>query len=77
MIKAYVLIETATGSSPQLAENLRALSEVRSAHYVVGPYDVIAIVEAVDLPALRGFLEDRVWPLSGVAKTTTCLALSK
>lgn len=77
MLKAYVLIETAMGTTQGLVSTLGAIHEVRSVHYVVGPYDIIAVVETVDLPALKGLLEDRVRSLPGVEKTTTCLALSQ
>ncbi len=76
MLKAFVLIETATGASPGVVSLLEASQEVRSAHRVTGPHDIIVIVEVADLEALGTWLEDKVHPLPGVQKTVTCVAVS-
>ncbi len=77
MLKAFVLIETATGTSPRVVSLLKATPEVRSAHRVTGPHDIIAIVEVSDLEALGTWLADKVHPLPGVQKTVTCVAVSQ
>lgn len=75
MLKAYVLIETAIGAGPRVSGLLQAMQEVRSADRVTGPHDVIAVVEVVDLGALGRLLSDRVHPLPGVQKTTSCVVV--
>lgn len=77
MLKAYVLIETAIGTSPNVVGQLRAVEEVLYVDRVTGPHDIIAVVEVVDLPALHGLLADRVHPLPGVEKTITCVAVPR
>ena len=76
MVKSFVLIETVTGTSPKVVGLLRALQEVQSADRVTGPYDVVAILEAVDLPALVAVLEDQVRSLPDVRRTITCVVAS-
>ena len=77
MLRAYVLIETATGAGPNLASLLRSMKEVRSADRVTGPHDVIVVAEVVDLEALGKWLSERVHPLPGIQKTLTCVVVSQ
>lgn len=77
MLKAFVLIETATGTSPKVVGLLKATPEVQSVHRVTGPHDIIAVVEVSDLEALGTWLADKVHPLPGVQKTVTCVAVSQ
>ena len=75
MISVFILIETVIGTSSAVLGGLRALQEVRSAERVTGPYDVIAQVEAVDLEALGGLLENRIHSLPGVQRSVTCVVV--
>ncbi len=77
MLKAFVLIETSTGTSPRLVSLLKATQEVQSVYRVTGPHDIIAIIEVADLEALGTWLADKVHPLPGVQKTVTCVAVSQ
>ena len=77
MLKAFVLIETATGTSPRVVSLLKATPEVRAVHRVTGPHDVIAVIEVSDLEALGKWLERSVHSISGVQKTVTCVAVSQ
>ena len=49
MTQAYVLIECHPGKGQELAKILAPLKYVKQAHFVTGPYDVIAFVEVPDL----------------------------
>ena len=75
MTGAFILIETAIGTSSAVLGGLKALQEVRSAERVTGPYDVIAQVETVDLEALGGLLENRIHSLLGVQRSVTCVVV--
>ena len=46
--KAYILIETAVGTSRDAADALRSLQGVQTLDAVTGPYDIIAVVGAPD-----------------------------
>ena len=77
MLKAFVLIETATGTSPRVVSLLKATPEVRSVDRVTGPHDIIVVIEVSDLAALGTWLEDNARSLPGVQKTVTCVAMSQ
>ncbi len=73
MVKAYILVEIEAGKSEQLLKDLRAIPEVMAADAVIGPYDIIAVIEARDNNALGDFIRTRLQHLSGVKRTVTCL----
>ena len=75
--KAYVLIETSVGKSRDVANELRSLRGVQTADNVTGPYDVIAVVEAVDLSAVGALLASRIHTLNGIVRTVTCLSVGR
>ena len=66
--KAYILIETSVGNSRDVASKLRSLRAVETVDTVTGPYDIIAIVEAVDLNAVGDLVTSQV-------HTITCLTV--
>jgi len=74
-VKAYVLIETSRGKHKEVEANLRKVPQVKNAHCVIGPYDVIAFVEGKDLPEVESVVVDRVHGIDGVVRTTTCLVI--
>lgn len=73
MVQAYVFIQAAMGKPSAVAEALRQLPEVKSAVVVTGPYDVIALVEAEDLPALGRVITEKIQTIEGVERTLTSL----
>ncbi|MDZ7372956.1 MAG: Lrp/AsnC ligand binding domain-containing protein [candidate division KSB1 bacterium] len=74
-VKAYVLIETSRGRHKDVETTLRSVPQVKAAHCVIGPYDVIAFVEGEDLPEVESVVVDRVHSIDGVVRTTTCLVV--
>ena len=77
VLKAFILIETAVGTSPQVSCCLNAMQQVRSVDRVLGLYDVIAEVETFDVPALGDLLQDRVRPLPGVATVVASVVVPR
>lgn len=73
MVQAYVFLQAAMGKPGAVAEALRKLPEVKSAVVVTGPYDVIALVEAEDLPALGRVITEKIQTIEGVERTLTSL----
>ncbi len=71
MARAFVLIRTETGMAPYVLRELRVIEGIRSATDVVGPYDVVADVEAESLADLVGRV-DQMRSLEGVARLLTC-----
>ena len=73
--KAFVLIETAVGKNKEVVAALRQMEGVRSVDVVTGPYDVIAIVEGVNLNAVGDLVTGKIHPIAGISRTVTCLAV--
>lgn len=74
-IEAYVLVKVDTGKTMQVVDALAKLEGVRSTHSVTGPYDIIAAIEVADLDRL-GSLMSEVHSVSGIQRTTTCIAVA-
>ena len=74
--KAFVLIETAVGTTNTVVNNLRLVEGVASVDAVVGPYDVIAVLEAQDVNTIGELVTNKIHAVGSVVKTVTCLAVS-
>lgn len=72
--KAFVLIETAVGRNKEVATALEQLKGVKSVGIVTGPYDIIAIIEGVNLNDIGDLVTGKIYPVAGVSRTVTCLA---
>ncbi len=73
--KAYILIETSVGKSRAVADELKALSGVETVDPVTGPYDIIAVVGALDLNAVGDLVTSSVHTIDGITRTVTCLSV--
>ena len=73
--KAFVLIETAVGRNKEVATALEQLKGVKSVDIVTGPYDIIAIIEGVNLNDIGDLVTGKIHPIAGISRTVTCLAL--
>jgi DNA-binding Lrp family transcriptional regulator len=78
-VRGYVLIETEVGKAKSVGEAVLKLdhsdASVLSVDTVTGPYDVIVQLEADDLDKLGNCITDGVQRVTGVQRTTTCLAV--
>jgi len=75
MTEGYVLIQTTAGKVPDVLRAVRALSGVKMAHAVTGPYDIIAYIEASDFNTCGHLIMDRLQKINGVWRTLTCPAV--
>jgi DNA-binding Lrp family transcriptional regulator len=75
LAKAFILIETAVGKTKEVNVALEKVEGIKSIDVVTGPYDIIAIVEAVDLNSIGNFVTTRIHPIPGIARTVTCLSI--
>ena len=73
--KAFILIETVTGRTKQVASKLQQLKGVKSADCVTGPYDVIAVIEGENLNDIGVLVTDKIQSVSGISRTVTCMAI--
>ncbi|SVD38057.1 uncharacterized protein METZ01_LOCUS390911 [marine metagenome] len=79
MVRGYVLIETDVASAKSVGLELTSLSHagttIVSVDTVTGPFDVIVLIEAIDLDTLGNYITDAIQSVEGVQRTTTCLAV--
>jgi DNA-binding Lrp family transcriptional regulator len=73
--RAYILIETQVGKSRDVDNALRALPGVPSADIITGAYDIIALVEALDMVAMATVVTSQIQVIPGVSRTITCVAV--
>lgn len=72
MAKAYVLIKTRVGETESVRSNLVKSDHILGADVIIGPYDIVALVEAADLNAIGSVVMRFVHEVSGVENTITC-----
>ena len=73
--RAYILIETAVGKTTDVAEALNDITMMKAVDTVTGPFDIIAVVEADDLPSIGDLISDGMHSVPGIVKTVTCLSV--
>ncbi len=71
MIKAFVLVVTHPGETRKIARQIRTLPHVLEVHEVMGPYDIVAVIETDTLQEIPGILADRIRTLEGIQSTTS------
>ena len=77
MLSAYVLIQTEVGKVARVAQALSDLDGVQLAEDLVGPYDVIARVQARGLDQLGRLVVARIQVVDDVTRTLTCTVLHR
>ena len=73
--RAYILIETAVGKTNEVSEALKKIAMMKDVDTVTGPFDIIAVVEADDLPSIGDLISDGMHSVPGIVKTVTCLSV--
>ena len=76
MVRAYVLITASAGKALDVVRQLQSEPSVLSVDAITGEFDVIAQVQAEDVPGIGRVIVDQVQSADGVFKTITCLAVS-
>ena len=74
--RVYILIETAIGKSGDVSDALNEIPMMKAVDMVTGPFDIIAIAEADDLPSIGDLISDGMHNIPGIVKTITCLSVS-
>jgi DNA-binding Lrp family transcriptional regulator len=72
MVEAYILIQTEAGKASDVAREVAMLTGVTMCEYVMGPYEVIARVEAGNADELGKLVIAKVQSVPGITRTTTC-----
>ena len=71
--KAHILVECAVGKTKDVIQALSQLKNVKSVEMVVGPYDLISVVEATTLEEIGDIVTMRFHQIIGVMWTVTCV----
>ncbi len=74
MITAIVLINTAQGRTPEVAQALLELPGVTEAFSVAGPYDLVVIVRVKQHDDLADVVAAHIQKVPGIAATNTLIA---
>ena len=62
-------------SAEMIPGKIQSISEMTNVDVVTGPYEIIAIAEADDLPTLGNLVSDGMHNVTGIVKTVSCLAV--
>ena len=73
--RAYILIETAVGKTHDVTDALKNMPMMKAVDTVTGPFDIIAIAEADDLPGIGDLITEGMHSVAGIEKTVTCLSV--
>lgn len=71
MPKAIVLINAEMGTETYLLQKLRSTPHVKEAYFVFGIYDLIAVLEANSIEALKETINEKIRALPEVRSTLT------
>ena len=71
--RAFILIETQVGRSREVAVELRSMNGVISADVVTGSFDIIALIQAVNMATMADLVTGQVQGIRGVLRTITCV----
>jgi DNA-binding Lrp family transcriptional regulator len=74
-MKAYVLIKCSAGRVATVLKQIRNVKGVECAEAVVGPYDIIAYVEAENINELGKMVVDKIQKVIGVENTLTSICV--
>ncbi|MFN3420799.1 MAG: Lrp/AsnC ligand binding domain-containing protein [Armatimonadota bacterium] len=77
MAQAYIFVKVNVGKTKAVAEALRQIPEIKSAHIVWGIPDIIAFAETADYKSLTELVLSRVQAIEGVAQTDTRLVVEE
>lgn len=70
--QAYVLIKTHVDRTPDVFQALQSIEALRRADIIMGPYDIIALMEAEDASKIGDSILD-IREINGVLDTLSCL----
>ena len=75
MVKAYILIKTASGEEDKVLRDLSKLSVTEEAHKVFGPFDIVSEIRARDMESIVDILLTKIRPIDGIIETQSLLVI--
>lgn len=74
MITAIVLIQSARGMTPDLAQDLLDIPEVAEVYSVSGDYDLVAMIRVKEYDDMADVVPGKLQRLEGIDRTQTLMA---
>ena len=69
---AIILITLEPSSDNAVLQRLKKIDGVKEAHFVYGPYDAYAKIEATTHDQIQSIVFDKIRMLNGIRSTMTC-----
>lgn len=73
MIKAFVLIVVDPAKTMEVFNALNAVEGISEVYQVMGPYDIVAVVEVASLTDVPAVISRHIRAVEGIESTTTCV----
>ncbi len=73
MIKAFVLIVVDPAKTMDVYNRLNAVEGISEVYQVMGPYDIVAVVEVANLTDVPSVISKHIRAVEGIESTTTCV----
>lgn len=73
MIKAFVLIVVDPAKTMDVYNRLSAVEGISEVYQVMGPYDIVAVVEVANLTDVPSVISKHIRAVEGIESTTTCV----
>lgn len=74
MITAIVLIQSARGTAPDVAQELLDIPEVSEVYSVAGEYDLVAMLRVKEYAHMAEVVPGKLQRLQGIERTETLMA---
>jgi DNA-binding Lrp family transcriptional regulator len=72
-IKAFVLIVVDPAKTIEVYDRLRVVDGISEVYQVMGPYDIVAVVEVPTLTDVPAVISRHIRAVEGIESTTTCV----
>lgn len=72
-IKAFVLIVVDPAKTIDVYNRLSAVEGISEVYQVMGPYDIVAVVEVPNLTDVPSVISRHIRAVEGIESTTTCV----
>ncbi len=75
MALAIVMVNVEVGKENEIFEKLFELPEVKEVYMVYGVHDIIAVIEADTMDALRSLITEKIRKMDGVKSSMTSIVV--
>jgi len=74
-VKAYVLVVTDPGKTKKVVQAIRDVPGIVEMHEVMGPYDIVVVIEVENLQEIPPILGEKIRAIEGIESTTSLVTL--